>query len=296
MLHRSNTGIMSVLSALLVLTTGCAAVGDLLFSPHPASLRKLEPKLSLTADTGGDCVDKPVTTRAIPPAVVGVAVTALKTLLEKEGQRYKATYSAGASDDLLVTKCIRLKHTGLVRLEMSLEGGAIAERVTDGRFTVRGTKSKIVSLPWRTLFNRQNLLDGETWSSKVGNLIGLVNPLMFVHFLWGLLDDDLYKVDFAAKIKVEMIDSASRKVTTVETVIPLGKFSIDEIADNGGGVRPVRSSSYFPKPKGSPALSNVVVSVVEANDLGDTIGEGAELVGKNEKSITDWVKGLLGLE
>ncbi len=126
--------------------------------------------------------------------------------------------------------------------------------------------------------------------------MGLVNPLMLLHWVFGLFDEDAYQVDFAVKLRIESVDPKRRRLVQVaEVVIPIGKLSIDEIARGTGEKRAVETG-FFPKPAGDEAPSNVTVTVVEANDLGDVIAESADFVGVRKRDITETLKEALGLD
>lgn len=273
------------LALVAILSVGCTAVGNVLFTPHPASLRDIEPELAIER-----CG------RIGAAAAVGVGVAALQTLLEREAEQYRATYSASASEDIATHRCLKLRdELASLDLRLASPGDEPAYRAVDGAFAPKGTKAKVSSLPWRTLARKQNPFASESWSSRVGNAFGFINPLMYLHFLWGLVDDDIYHLDFAVRARVETILPKTRKPQSSELTIPVGKIHIDEIAAGTARVEGL-GSGYVPGPTGKPLLSNVTVTVVEANDLGDVVGKAAGLVGEHKQDITDRLSGFLGLQ
>jgi len=247
------------LTSLLALATGCAAVGNVIFTPHPASLSEVDPTLHLVPCVGA---------QAVPAAAAGVALAALQEFLKSEAARYRATYSAAASKEVGTT-CFKFEGTDLVLFKGKIATSATASRVVNGTFAPEATKSKVASWPLRTWANGQNPFAGQGVGGGLRTAFGIINPIMWIHALWGWMDDDLYKVEYVAKVKIETVDPGDRKLKSGETVIPIGKFSIDEIA-----------------------AKTASITIVEANDLGDVIGKGSELV--KDKSFTDKVKGFFG--
>lgn len=282
----------------LAASLACTSVGNVLFAPHPASLEDPKPTLALTTESGATCLDrKPTdaTAKMVPAAAAGAAVAVIQMLLEKEAEQYKATYSAAGSGDLGQTRCLRFSAPGTVSLELELDPGTTAVRVSDGYLEVRGTQAKVAAFPWRTLAKGDNPFGSDDWSSRIGNGFGFVNPLMLLHFLWGLVDSSVYEVDIAARVQMDTVVPADRKTSTGILVIPIGKQHIDKIA-KGHAFKKDIQSGYVAIPAGNPLLSNVTVSMVEANDLGDVVGKSAALVGENKKSLTDRLQGFLGLQ
>ena len=269
------------LTSLLGLASGCAAVGNVIFTPHPASLSGVDPTLDLVPCVGA---------QAVPPAAAGVALAALQEFLKSEAARYRATYSAAASKEVENT-CFRFVGDGLVSFKGKIATSATASRVVNGTFKPEATKSKVASWPIRTWTHGQNPFAGQGVSRGLRTAIGIINPVMWIHALWGWMDDDLYKVEYAAKVKIETVDPGDRKLKSGESVIPIGKFSIDEIAAKTASKTDL-GSAFIPRPGSGSQPTNVTITIVEANDLGDVIGKGSALV--EDKSFTDKVKGFFG--
>ena len=266
---------------LLGLGTGCAAVGNVLFTPHPASLSDVDPTLDLIPCVG---------TQAVPAAAAGVALAALQAFLKSEAARYRATYSAAASKEVGST-CFRFVGDDLVWFEGKIATSATASRVVNGTFKPEATRSKVASWPVRTWTTGQNPFAGQGWGAGLRTAFGIINPIMWLHALWGWADDGLYEVEYAARVKLETIDPDDRKLESGATVIPIGRFSIDDIAA-GSASKSDLASAFIPRPADGDLPTNVTITIVEANDLGDVIGKGAELV--EDKSFADKVKGFFG--
>jgi hypothetical protein len=269
------------LVSLLTLATGCAAVGNVLFTPHPSSLSSVDPTLDLVPCVG---------TQAVPAAAAGVALAALQAFLKSEAARYRATYSAAASKDVGTT-CFRFVGDGLASFKGKIATTATASRVVNGTFKPEATKSKVASWPVRTWTTGQNPFAGQGWGAGLRTAFGIINPIMWLHALWGWAEDDLYKLDYAARIKIETIDPADREAKSGESVIPIGRFSIDEIAA-GTASKSDLGSAFIARPGSGSQPTNVTITIVEANDLGDVIGRGAELV--EDRSFADKLKGFFG--
>lgn len=269
------------LTSLLALATGCAAVGNVIFTPHPASLSQVDPTLDLVPCVGA---------QAVPAAAAGVALAALQAFLESEAARYRASYSAAASKEVGNT-CFRFVGDGLVSFKGKIATSATASRVVNSTFKPEATKSKVASWPVRTWTTGQNPFAGQGWGAGLRTAFGIINPIMWVHALWGWADDDLYQVDYAARIKIETIDPADREAKSGASVIPIGRFSIDEIAA-GTASESDLGSAFIPRPGSGSQPTNVTITIVEANDLGDVIGRGSELV--DDKSFADKLKGFFG--
>jgi hypothetical protein len=269
------------LVSLLTLATGCAAVGNVLFTPHPSSLSSVDPTLDLVPCVG---------TQAVPAAAAGVALAALQAFLKSEAARYRATYSAAASKDVGTT-CFRFVGDGLASFKGKIATTATASRVVNGTFKPEATKSKVASWPVRTWTTGQNPFAGQGWGAGLRTAFGIINPIMWLHALWGWAEDDLYKLNYAARIKIETIDPADREAKSGESVIPIGRFSIDEIA-GGTASKSDLGSAFIARPGSGSQPTNVTITIVEANDLGDVIGRGAELV--EDRSFADKLKGFFG--
>jgi hypothetical protein len=269
------------LTSLLALATGCAAVGNVIFTPHPASLSDVDPTLDLVPCVGA---------QAVPAAAAGVALTALQAFLESEAARYRATYSAAASKEVGTT-CFEFEGTDLVLFRGKIATSATASRVVNGTFKPEATKSKVASWPVRTWTTGKNPFAGQGWGAGLRTAFGIINPIMWIHALWGWADDGLYQVDYAARIKIETVDPADRKAKSGASVIPIGRFSIDEIAA-GTASKSDLGSAFIPRPGSGSQPTNVTITIVEANDLGDVIGKGSELV--EDKSFADKLKGFFG--
>lgn len=274
---------VSILALVLLvgLATGCAAVGNVLFTPHPASLSDVDPTLDLVPCVG---------TQAVPAAAAGVALAALKAFLESEAARYRATYSAAASKEVGNT-CFRFVGDGLVSFKGKIATTATASRVVNGTFEPTATRSKVASWPVRTWTTGQNPFAGQGWGAGLRTAFGIINPIMWIHALWGWADDGVYEVDFAARVKLETVDPGDRKLESGATVIPIGRFSIDEIAA-GTASKSDLGSAFLPRHGSGSQPTNVTITIVEANDLGDVIGRGSELV--EDPSFADKLKGFFG--
>jgi hypothetical protein len=267
------------------LSAGCAAIGNVFFSPHPESLTELprgkEPELSFH---DVPCIGAPHAQGAAIAS--GVAIAAVQGLLEAESARYEATWSgSGSTPDLLQSGCIKLDGKQYGVLELALDASDVrAFQITDGTFQAKGARSKVVSWPVRMWWN-----GGWRWpasvSGKIGSVFGTVNPLMWAHFVWSLFDDGAYSVEYAAKLRVESIGTDHRS-TVASVVIPIGKISVDDMAEPDGYRYPKQlRSGYFVRPAGALLPTNVTATIVESGDLGDVIGRGADLVGENKRGI-----------
>lgn len=288
---------MTALVACLSLSTaGCSSIGNVFFAPHPASLAEIEPELTMNP---GSCDRSEASSQSLAGSAVGVAVGLLGSGLKKEAKRYKASYSATTSSDLEQTCQISLVELDVVDLILELDKTKIAIRVKDGTFNPERVKAKVTAWPLRTVFTADdhNPFKNQGIASGIGTAFGFVNPLMMLHFMWGLFDDDIYKVAYAAKVRIETIDPKTRKPHITELAIPLGKYTIDDIG-NGKAKRTKITSGYFGRvdAQRGDLPTNITVSIMEANDVGDVIGQGAELIGDKKDTITDQLKKLLGLD
>jgi hypothetical protein len=300
-----NYYLRSMLLFIFVLNSGCTALGNLILSPHPDSLRDItDDDVSLELFQEADC--KPKTKSSfvggpIAPLLVGVGVALIKEMLSTESSKYKASYTGTASaEDFRKSNCIQLSSISsrskrkLSIFKAPLERQATSFVLSDATLTVHGFKSKVAAWPIVTLLHGRNPFDGDTLSSIVGNALGLINPFMMVHALYGLFDDDVYRVDIKVKAKIDVIlskgggDNVHMSLGKIE--LPIGKASIFELEN--GKIFTNLKTGYLPRPSEASALpTNAVVTVVEANDFGDVVGKAAGIVGDEKGGFTDWLTG-----
>jgi hypothetical protein len=162
--------------------------------------------------------------------------------------------------------------------------------------------------PGLTLYHETNPLSGDSWSSKIGNFIGFVNPFMIFHAIYGVFDDDIYKVNTQVKIRIDTVGlnlNQTALTNLADISFPGGEIDIRELSrekvltnlrkDKSGYLEtgylafPVKAKAFETIVDTFP--TNVVVAVIEGNDFGDIVGKGEKLVGDNKEKIVDKIKG-----
>ena len=300
----------------------CTSVSNVLITPHPNSLRTdAKETLELVSfPSGGGSDPRCELPTAGAELAIGIAVTALVKMLEAEAKQYKATYSAGASaPDLWNVECLvftrRQKEEGgreYLKLVAWLDpvfdpddytkdargqavapprAQAIAFRLSPAVLVVRGVKGKVAGLsrPWQY----GHLSRWETTRSYLGWIL----PWMWIHTIWGEIDPEIYAEDLALKISLHGVamDNGQRKLLPVgDVTLPFGKVSVNDM-DHPEGIR--RASGNMPalEPGADGAVPvNASVTVTEANDLGDVIGEAAGQVKGQQSSIVSTIQGWFG--
>lgn len=297
-----------VLTCVIALSSGCNTIGNLLISPHPDSLAKPEAKLALR---GVACDDEEFSAAAASD-LVGVAVSLLQDVLEHEAKRYSASYSAGTAADLVLPGCLDFDAGDVGSFQVNLTADKPAFLLADGELRIDGVKSKVAAWPLRTIWGalesdvKAALLkpwSQGSWDARLGNLIGIVNPLMIVHWLYAeTIDPGLYKVDVDVRVRLDTVIvslNQSQLANLGQVDIGAGKANIFDLPYE----KPDLKSGYLPLPY-KPAIglgepqsrpTNVVVTIIEDNDFGDLVGKAAGQVGEHQSTIVDQLVNWLGL-
>jgi hypothetical protein len=286
---------------LLTGTAGCSTIGNVLIPAHPDSLQPTMgvPKLKLTevaCSTVKELVREPEenAAAAAAPALGGMAIGALADLaadriaaaVEAEAGRYRATYSARRSELVEPGRCLEVEFTRNTNAGKALtftaylgvrENGAVGQ-IVDPKLAVKQTKAKVAH--WKTLHS--------LWPWRWPGALAIA--------VYGLIDEDIYKVDISASVTIEAIGMVGKGVsaTTVGPYpFPAGKLHIDEL-----GERKPTESVYFPLPiityKEEMLPLNVTVSIEEGNDLGDPVKRAAEKLAANRDDIAARIRGAFG--
>ena len=270
------------LTSLLALATGCAAVGNVIFTPHPASLSDVDPTLDLVPCVGA---------QAVPAAAAGVALAALQAFLKSEAARYRASYSAAASKEVGNT-CFRFVGDGLVSFKGKIATSATASRVVNGTFKPEATKSKVASWPVRTWTTGQNPFAGQGWGAGPAHRLRHHQPHHVGPRAVGMgrrrpLQGGLRRSHQDRDRRSRRPQSEVGRERDPDRQVLHRRDRRRHRLEVGPGER------LHPEARPLEALpTNVTITIVEANDLGDVIGKGAELV--EDKSFADKVKGFFG--
>ncbi len=182
----------------------------------------------------------------------------------------------------------RLGRTQLVNFNIYLDKSGSTLRLNIDKPEFKGFRSKVAAWPLVTAIKGRNPWAGESWSSKIGNTIGFINPLMILHAIYALFDEDVYSVDTKVKVRIDSVATvgAQPRLINVGTIdFDVGKRSVFDLDKVNTG-NPV-GTGYSALPTDTPLPTNFVVTIVEGNDFGDIVGKGAKQVGKEKDSITD---------
>ncbi len=270
-------------------STGCTSITNFVVTPHPKSLR--EGRLTIAVD----CEPDPA---AFGPAllapVAGLIVEGAKKLIKAEAKQYETSYSAVRHFEWAVTRCpVSGTREDWLDLSASLTVSAnqAGARLTNIRVTPRAVKSKVagLSLP-ATIWKTPGLSVAERLNAQVGYLW----PWMWLHTLYGqLIDSGVYETDISLRMRFDAVVDGEKKRTNAklaELDIQYGKFDITREAEDRQF-----ETGWFPTPlsRTSPVPTTLTVTIMEANELGDMIGKGADLIDDKKESIVKKLEGFL---
>ena len=279
---------------------GCSSVGNILISPHPYSLTKSTvQELNINTPTETCPV---VTQKVSMTKSISAASAVIKEFLEVEAKKYSASYSAAGhynknfvdieslslenkNDSKLVSSFqTTFTPTNLLTPPQNLNNGTkeyTAFQLTNSLMHICGFHSKVAAWPLLTIYKKQNPWAGKGWSSKIGNTIGVINPIMIFHFIYGLIDPDIYKVDTKVKVRVDAVALSNGQTALLnfaDLTLSMGKVDIFDLPLE---IEESEETSYlaFPRAtKNMPLPTNITVTVIEGNGFGDLIGKGEKLI------------------
>ena len=116
---------------------------------------------------------------------------------------------------------------------------------------------------------------------------------MMLHAIYGIFDEDIYRVDLRVKAKIEVIAVKANENTPLslgKIDIPIGKASVFELQKGKtfSGIK----SGYMPLPPVGPVIpTNAAATLVESNDFGDVVGKAAGIIGDHKDEFKDWLTG-----
>lgn len=172
---------------------------------------------------------------------------------------------------------------------------------------VKGFKSKVPCWTWIAMLKGDgaNIWTNQSGMQRAYNIFGLINPLMILHAIYGLIDEDTYKVQVAVKMKMDAVTPNLLQPTlanVADLTFDLGKISIfhlnDKVKKSESGIFaiPVPGAISTPPITQTTLPGNITVTVVEADDFGDLIGKAAKNVGDKKDSIADELKKVMGIK
>jgi hypothetical protein len=281
-------------------------MGNILISPHPDSLRTVR-RGDLRASLSPSRCDVPsVRALQVGELAVGAVVSLAMALLDAEAQKYRASYSGATSNELAVPGCIQFEAPGVSKLLAPLEGEPPAFRIEEAELQITGFKSKVAAWPIATIVQACRR-EGRTascltrpwrdqsWDGWLGSAVGIFNPLMLLHALYRIVDDDLYKLDVAVRMRIDtvaLVLNQAQLTNLARLDLDFGKVSVFDLGSDQKRLRR-HSTGYLPLPYApAPGLdqprlrpANVTITVVEASDFGDLVGKAARQVGERRSDI-----------
>lgn len=279
---------ISLSSGLLVLVTmlGCTSVSNMIITPHPMSLRGGELSVDVDCSVGAEGFGA-----ALAP-VAGLVVAGVKKLVEEEAKQYETSYSAVRHFEWDTPLC-RLDGrrgdwlTMSGRLVVSQNG--TAARLSQVRVVPLGVKSKVAGLASpASIWGSAEL----TVAEKVNAQAGYLWPWMWLHAFYGrVINSDVFETDLSVRVRIDAVVEDKKKRTSeklAELDLKVGKFDVTSDAK----VKDLESG-WFPLPNTTslPVPTTITLTIMEANDLGDTIGKGAKLIGEKEEDLGDRLEG-----
>ncbi|HMX90931.1 MAG TPA: hypothetical protein PLY42_06180 [Nitrospira sp.] len=287
----------------ILLSLGCAEMGNFFVPPHKKSDYGDQSKECLYLTVPPAKAEAAFPAALLATAAVGLLVDRTAAAIKKESERYKASYSARETKDLLIMKdasttvlnwdtltfvrylgkdaknrtCADLKNDPSV--EKAVEFISKVDRdkseITAESLTLNKTKAKVASTRWFV-----------PWS------------------WWMLIDRSSEKVELKATVVMSAIaqtEKGSQPKDIISADLPLGKYDLDDDVS----AKPIKdvSSGPFVIPalecKATPCTgpkTTVTVTLTESNDLGDILGDASKKVTDNKQSIINFVLEQLKIE
>ena len=289
---------------------GCSTVGDVVVPPNPNSEAK-SPELICLAP-----LIKQPGAAAFAPAIVGVAaigfaVDQLAKAIETESKRYKATYSARTT-----TEFWRATGSGKGKKYGQRVEGFVFERFVGektktascnpaGRSEGTGGLGKPV-MAFEAAFAFSEQKDAMKVIPRQFSFVKAKSKVAepewrYPWSWWMFLDEGKGKVDLDVQVAVDaVIDNQLVDVARID--IPIGKVSLYGPTSMKGKQLADKSSGWIPLPKTRAPRgeasdfgpTNVIVTVIEANDLGDVVAKGANELSKSKAKISSGIVNAIG--
>lgn len=282
---------------------------SLVFPAHPDSDSRNEEKVSLTYTPSDQRLEQPANiasegtlgAESIIPLVAGYAIDFLGAELEKEKDRYEASFGAsiclvateGKVDDKRATglgssgrpedssKVGRLVLERLVGTESAARfefvfdnqataGGAF--RVTLDKLQLKRTRAKVLDGSWSRGWYTRLLLYG--FLADVGAL------------LRDSYGDEALDINISMVVEVDVLPDKGgaiekRRIGSLEWVLqnqPFGSTTAERLIKSDGGWLALPSSA-----KGTPIT--ITVTVEEADEFGALVGKASQILKKNREKI-----------
>jgi len=300
---------VAVLVAVAAMTGGC---GSLLNAMIPANSRSNADAPEVVCVSFPDAPREvaPLAIAAVvAPIIAGIVVDQVAKGLEEEAKRYKASYSGRASSYLLkVTPASSgaAAKVELVQKRMRIDryhGNVSKEHgcprdLSDALRTTRATQIES---------ERAMSFEAEMELGKNGEAIFITPTVFELKRTKSKVSAFRNKVDVNVQVTLTTFvkdDKATKQADIAQVDFPIGKI---ELADSAKppAVRHLRSGWYFvPLSPGSVSGSmpqfigplNLTITVKEADDFGDVIGQGAKTVSENKAKIVEGLLKALGLQ
>jgi hypothetical protein len=296
---------------------GCGAMGNVLIPHHDNSMVDQNVLVCFKTTRPGDSV--PPFIAAIPGKAVDLLIAEVAKGIEKESERYKATYSGRnigvfslrESELLFITfetpapkGCGELQDVQWDNNISSSIGEMKDWPAVNNVFIV-----KILAASSRAIRLVPQYVALKTSKSKVAWATSPYPwhwPAAIVWGPWYLFDRDIAKVDTNVQISLKAVatdEKTGNKLVDMGTVdFPLGKRLISDPFFKEKESLESLGSGWIPLPPYDPKAANpiipmdITVTVIESNDLGDVIAKGATQFKEKKDDIGDSIKRYLGVE
>jgi hypothetical protein len=286
--------------------SGCSSLGNALIPPHQNSDFRDPDLTCLTfkySDAREEFGEELLAQGA--GAVIGWTIDQAAKVIEKEGGRYKATFSGRDSTELY---------------HISQDGMKIRQKLLEVRLTryhgqefVNGCQADIPADLKAFDFSAdisinegKNAIELRPKELVIYKTKAKVPGLsLWPHTWWRILDGNTGKVDYSARIVMVAVSESQAGVNQEELMkvdVPLGRYTLakDPRTVKLSGV----SSGWAPLPRvkrgAAKAVSglpiSITISITEANFLGDVLADASTKVSDSKDRITNKIVKLLNLE
>jgi hypothetical protein len=292
----------------------------MLVPPHPKSQKSnseltcLYFESSVTTESGLGLID------GIAGAAIGLAIDQTSKALEKEANRYKATFSVRGTQTMYTTTGwnnqrnrstkIRKKFDTLrvVRfvdvMEQDCSKLRTANAETDPNVAFQLKIGVNIGPGGRTMELVPQEMNLNMTKAKVAALRG------WPHTWWRYLDKTAGKLDVNARVIVTIVDDTSTPVVQQEVLradIPLGQVDLNNRAatidlrnrnhTSGWSGIPGPNAAIWSKYEENEGIQplTVVLTITEADSIGDVIGEAGKQLHENKDKLKTEALKALGL-
>ena len=303
---------------------GCAAIGDFAVPPHHNSEAESPDAVCVTfIPAKKEEVAAALLLAPIAEAAAKFAIDQTAKAIEKESKRYSVTYSGRTSDELFtVAKVETTTNDAGKSVDRAVPGLQIGGlRVT--RLYGKGVEKSGCAAPLLGDPKPENVMDFEavlevsaqkdairivpTAFSMTKAKGKVAAPRPYVPWSWWMwLDSSRGKVDVDIQVDLSVIAMTKTGRSPVDLGkfdVPIGKLSLDQPVSKNLRQLQHLASGWIPLPDiQAPATVgatygpvDLIVTVIEADDLGDVIAKGAAKLEDNKDKAVTGLLSALGL-